>query len=104
MSRIPRGQVAGHASHVLNRGNGGAVVFHTDGDDAAFLDLLALAKTKFPVQVFGFCLMPNHFPLDRQQRLATALGLESTLRRRGRPQQSPEKSPAPYSSPFSSPG
>lgn len=36
MPRIPRGQVAGHAYHVLNRGNGGAVVFHKDGDSYAF--------------------------------------------------------------------
>jgi hypothetical protein len=28
MPRIPRGQVAGHAYHVLNRGNGGTTVFH----------------------------------------------------------------------------
>ncbi len=30
MPRIPRGQVAGQAYHVLNRGNGGAAVFHKD--------------------------------------------------------------------------
>ena len=53
MPRIPRGQVAGHAYHVLNRGNRGATVFHKDGDYAAFLDLLATAKSKFPVNVFG---------------------------------------------------
>jgi hypothetical protein len=28
MPLIPRGQVARHAYHVLNRGNGGAMVFH----------------------------------------------------------------------------
>jgi hypothetical protein len=39
MPRILRGQVAGHAYHVLNRGNGGAVIFHKDGDYAAFLAL-----------------------------------------------------------------
>lgn len=63
MPRIPRGHRAGHAYHILNRGNGGATVFHKDGDYAAFLDLLATAKTKFPIQLFGFCLMPNHFHL-----------------------------------------
>jgi len=63
MPRIPRGQVAGNAYHVLNRGNGGAVVFHKEGDYTAFLDLLAMAKAKHPVNVFGFCLMPNHFHL-----------------------------------------
>lgn len=73
MPRIPRGQLAGHAYHVLNRGNGGTVVFHQDGDYAAFLELLATAKTKFPVHLFGFCLMPNHFHLVLQPVTEDAL-------------------------------
>ena len=60
MPRIPRGQVGGRAYHILNRGNGGATVFSNDGDYAAFFDLLTAAKKKFPVKVFGSCLMPNH--------------------------------------------
>ena len=73
MPRIPRGQRAGHAYHVLNRGNGGAIVFHKEGDYRAFLDLLATAKTKHPVKVFGFCLMPNHFHLVLQPATDGAL-------------------------------
>ncbi len=38
-------------------------IFHKDGDYTAFLDLLAAAKKKFSVKVFGLCLMPNHFHL-----------------------------------------
>lgn len=63
MPRIPRGPQAGQVYHVINRGNGGAVVFHKDGDYLACLNLLAEAKHKYPVQLFGFCLMPNHFHL-----------------------------------------
>ena len=63
MPRIPRGQVAGYAYHILNRGNGGMSVFHKDGDYSAFLDLLAKAKTKCSVRVLAVCLMPNHFHL-----------------------------------------
>jgi putative transposase len=63
MPRIPRGQVAGYAYHVLNRGNGGMTVFHKDGDYSVFLDLLAKARTKFSVRVLAVCLMPNHFHL-----------------------------------------
>ena len=37
--------------------------FFKDGDYTAFLDLLATAKSKFSVKVFGVCLMPNHFHL-----------------------------------------
>ena len=73
MPRIPRGQVAGHASHVLNRGNGGATVFHKDGDDTACLDLLTTANAKPPVQILGFCLMPNHFHLVVQSVTDAAL-------------------------------
>ena len=61
MPRIPRGQVGGHAYHILNRGNGGATVFHKDGDFKAFLDLLTAAKRNFSIKVFSVCLMSNHF-------------------------------------------
>ena len=73
MPRILRGQVAGNAYHVLNRGNGGAVVFHQEANYTAFLDLLATAKAKHPVNVFGFCLMPNHFHLVVQPPTVAAL-------------------------------
>ena len=51
MPRIPRGQVA----------------------DNAFLDLLATAKAKHPVNVFAFCLIPNHFHLVVQPATVAAL-------------------------------
>jgi putative transposase len=73
MPRIPRGQVAGHTYHVLNRGNGGGTVFHKDGDYTAFLQLLGTAKAKFPVKVLGLCLMPNHFHLVAQPETQAAL-------------------------------
>ncbi len=73
MPRIPRGQIVGHAYHVLNRGNARATIFHKDGDYRVFLDLLAAARTKFPVKVFGFCVMPNHFHLVVQPATADAL-------------------------------
>jgi len=58
---------------VLNRGNGGATVFHNASDYTACLDLLARAKAKHPVNVFGFCLMPNHFHLIVQPATDAAL-------------------------------
>lgn len=45
----------------MNRGNGRATVFHKSQDYEAFLSLLKDAKTRHPVKIFGFCLMPNHF-------------------------------------------
>jgi putative transposase len=73
MPRIPRGQFGGHVYHVLNRGNGGAAVFHKDGDYRAFLALLADAKARYPVKILGFCLMPNHFHLVLQPVTPDAL-------------------------------
>lgn len=68
-----RGQVAGHAYHVLNRGNDGATVFHKKGDYSAFLDLLAATKAKYLVMLFGVCLIPNHFHLVVQPATEAAL-------------------------------
>jgi hypothetical protein len=39
---------------VLNRGNGGAVLSHNDADYSVFLALLQVAKSKYPVRVWGF--------------------------------------------------
>ena len=63
MPRIPRGQLIGHAFHLLNRGNGRQTVFHSDGDYAAFIRLLAKAKRRTPIRVAAFSVLPNHFHL-----------------------------------------
>jgi putative transposase len=47
--------------HVINRGNGRARVFHKDADFAAFIELMTMAGQFGCVELFGFCLMPNHF-------------------------------------------
>src|SRR2546425_12777350 len=73
MPRIPRGEIGSHVYHILNRGNGGRVIFHAAGDYRAFLDMLAVAKRSFPVKVFAFCLMPNHFHLALQSETPQAL-------------------------------
>lgn len=49
--------------HVLNRGNGQQRVFQKDGDYAAFLVMLAQMKERFAVEIYAYCLMPNHFHL-----------------------------------------
>jgi putative transposase len=76
MPRIPRGQadrLKGFRLKAAESGNGGAAVFHKDADYIAFLNLLATAKATYPVKVFGFCLMPNHFHLVVQPASDTAL-------------------------------
>jgi REP-associated tyrosine transposase len=48
-------------SHVVNRGNDKKRIFFSDRDYELFLELLAYAKRRYAVSVFGVCLMPNHF-------------------------------------------
>jgi putative transposase len=68
--RIPRGQKAGCAYHVINRGNGRAEVFHKSQDYKAFLSLLIAAKARHPVKLFAFCLMPNHLAVEPAHQTA----------------------------------
>ena len=63
MPRTARASVGGMCYHVINRGNGRADVFHKDGDFQAFVDLIGLSCQRLPLEVFGYCLMSNHFHL-----------------------------------------
>ncbi len=61
MPRIARGLVDGFVYHILNRGNGKQQVFHRNQDYEAFTNLMREVKDRYPVKVFAYCLMPNHF-------------------------------------------
>jgi len=63
MPRIARQLVDGGIYHLLNRGNGQQKVFHKDGDYLAFVELLGQMAVDYGVQLFAYCLMPNHFHL-----------------------------------------
>lgn len=49
--------------HVINRGNNRQDVFRKQGDFAAFLQAMADLKERKPFELFGYCLMSNHFHL-----------------------------------------
>ena len=49
--------------HVINRGNGRQDVFRKKGDFAAFLAALADLKERKPFELYGYCLLNNHFHL-----------------------------------------
>jgi putative transposase len=57
--------------HIVNRGNDKKVIFPEPVDYAAFLVLLREAREKFGVDLYAYCLMPNHFHL-----VVRTLGLE----------------------------
>jgi putative transposase len=61
MPRQKRVDEAGGVYHVLNRANARQTIFHKPEDYQAFLRTLGDGLEKYPVQLFSFCLMPNHW-------------------------------------------
>jgi putative transposase len=60
--------------HVLNRGNGRMRIFHKAGDFEAFEQVLADGLSRYPVELFTYCLMPNHWHLVVRPKTDLALG------------------------------
>ncbi len=54
---------AGLIYHVINRGNNRQDVFHKDADFEAFLKTLGELKQRKPFELYGYCLLNNHFHL-----------------------------------------
>lgn len=49
--------------HVLNRANARRLMFHSNGDYAAFENTLAEVQMRIPMRILAWCLMPNHWHL-----------------------------------------
>ena len=63
MARLARVVAAGTPHHVTQRGNRRQTVFFGDDDYRAYLTLLAEGCGAAGVEVWGYCLMPNHVHL-----------------------------------------
>ncbi|WP_315832350.1 transposase [Bradyrhizobium prioriisuperbiae] len=63
MARLARVVVPGIPHHVTQRGNGRARTFFEDADYALYRDLLAEHCGQAGVEVWAWCLMPNHVHL-----------------------------------------
>ena len=63
MPRSARSAIGGVVYHVLNHGNGRMRIFRTPEDFEAFAQLLLAAKEHAAVELFAFCLMPDHWHL-----------------------------------------
>ena len=74
MPRTARASVGGLCYHVLNRGNARAQVFESVEDYQSFLELLKKTCEKIPMELFAYCLMPNHFHLVLQPIANNDLG------------------------------
>src|SRR5436305_276176 len=63
MVRLARVVIPGHPHHVTQRGNGRARTFFGEADYALYRDLLAANCAAAAVEVWAWCLMPNHVHL-----------------------------------------
>ncbi|MBJ6726440.1 transposase [Geomesophilobacter sediminis] len=63
MPRVHRKIEADSIYHIFNRGNDRQRVFQKDGDYLAFLTLLGEMKQRYRMDLYAYCLMPNHFHL-----------------------------------------
>lgn len=63
MPRRPRTHLGGYTLHVLNRAARRACLFSTAGDYQSFETVLGEALDRFAVDLYDYCVMPNHFHL-----------------------------------------
>ena len=63
MPRQKRADEAGVIYHAINRGNARQKIFLKQEDYDAFIRVLAEGLEKYPVELFSFTLMPNHWHL-----------------------------------------
>ncbi len=78
MARLARVVIPGVPHHVIQRGNRRQKVFFSDDDYRGYRDLLAEWCSKREVEIWAYCLMPNHVHLvavpAEQKCLAGAIG------------------------------
>jgi putative transposase len=63
MARLARVVAPGYPHHVTQRGNRRQRTFFSQGDYAAYLELMAEWCSQHGVEVWAYCLMPNHVHL-----------------------------------------
>jgi putative transposase len=60
MARLPRSTISGFAHQVTQRGNYGQIVFEGDADFRRYLDWAQEYADRYAIEVWAYCLMPNH--------------------------------------------
>lgn len=74
MPRVSRAVAIGHPHHITQRGNYRQAVFAEKGDYVRYLELLADFCPKYDLDIWAYCLMPNHIHMvavpGRQESLA----------------------------------
>lgn len=74
MARLPRMVLPGIPHHATQRGNRRERTFFEDGDYALYCDLLAQAAERNGVEIWSYCLMPNHVHIIAVPRDEDGLG------------------------------
>lgn len=78
MARMARAVVAGHPHHITQRGNRRQKTFFCEDDYSLYLDLMREWCSRCGVEIWAYCLMPNHVHLiavpDSEEGLRRAIG------------------------------
>jgi putative transposase len=75
MARLARVIAEGIPHHITQRGNRRQQTFFSDDDYRAYLELMAEWCKKHNVQIWAYCLMPNHIHLIAVPSIKEALRL-----------------------------
>lgn len=78
MPRRPRIVRPDAPHHITQRGDGRQPIFDTDDDRRLFLRLLGKYASLYELEIWGYCLMPDHFHLIAVPRSADSIA--GTLR------------------------
>ena len=74
MARLARSTIAGYPHHVIQRGNYNQPVFEVDADYRRYLDWLHEYTVRYGVDIWAYCLMPNHIHFICVPKVEEALG------------------------------
>ena len=78
LARIARAVAPGLPHHVTQRGNRRQQTFFCDGDYDGYLELMSTWCREHDVEIWAYCLMPNHVHLiavpEREEGLMLAIG------------------------------
>lgn len=74
MTRRARIVVPGYPHHVTQRGNRREAIFFEPGDQEVYRDLLAAQAERARVDIWAYCLMPNHVHIVAAPQDAAGLG------------------------------
>ncbi len=83
MPRSSRAIAVGYPHHVTQRGNNRQTVFFDDHDRSTYLDCLKQYTDKYQIDIWAYCLMPNHIHLlavpHNEDGLAIGVGLTNQV-------------------------